>query len=115
MSRTKRSSSATQGKHKTVKKLSKGFYGARSTRFRITNQLVIKALSYAFSDRRKKKNEVKKIWIIRINASARKLEGKYNTLINFLKRFSSYINKKMLCGMASNDNSGFRNIINTVN
>lgn len=109
MSRTKRS---IQSKHKTVKKLSKGFYGAHSTRFRITNQLVMKALRYAFSDRRKKKNEIKKIWIIRINASARKLEGKYNTLINSLKKFSAYINKKMLCGMSTNDNSGFHSIIN---
>ena len=58
-------------RHKKILKLAKGYRGARHTQFRKANELVMKALYYARRDRRSKKREFRKLWIVRINAAAR--------------------------------------------
>lgn len=95
MTRTTRGSVAKKTRKK-IKSFAKGFVGAHSKLFRIAKQQMMKALRYAFSDRRKKKNQIKRIWITRINASARKIKIKYNQLINFKLLKSINLNKKLL-------------------
>ena len=106
MTRVKRGFVAKR-KRKNILSLTKGFVGSHSKLFRTANQQMMKSLRYAFSDRRKKKNKNKSIWITRINALARKLETKYNKLINSLKKNIIIINKKMLSEIGKNDDTGF--------
>lgn len=109
MTRVKRGFVAKR-KRKNILSFTKGFVGSHSKLFRTANQQMMKALRYSFFDRRKKKNQNRSIWITRINASARKLETKYNKIINSLKRNIIIINKKMLSEIGKNDNISFRNI-----
>ena len=61
----------TRRRHNKILKLAKGYRGSHSRRFRAANQHVLKALFYAYRDRRAKKREFRKLWIARINAAAR--------------------------------------------
>lgn len=60
----------TRQRRKKVIKLAKGYYGSKSTLFKVANQQVMKSLMYAFRDRRQKKRDFRKLWITRINASS---------------------------------------------
>ena len=73
-------------KHNRVLKLAKGYRGARHTQFRKANELVMKALYYARRDRRSKKREFRKLWIVRINAAARQNGLTYSKLIAGLSK-----------------------------
>lgn len=110
MTRIKRGSSARK-KRKNILLLAKGFVGGHSKLFRTANQQVMKSLRYAFFDRRKKKSQIKSIWITRINASARNINTKYSKIINFLKRVKNIINKKILSEIQRKNILGFYNII----
>lgn len=60
---------ATRQRRKRVLKLAKGYYGAKSTKYRIAKQAVMKSLRYAYRDRKAKKRDFRKLWIARINAA----------------------------------------------
>ncbi len=98
-------------RHKKILKLAKGYYGGRSKLFRVANQAVIKALSYAYRDRRQKKREFRKLWITRINAGARSEGLPYSKFINGLKNAGVEINRKVLADMAVNDQQGFSKLV----
>ena len=76
----------TRKKHKKVLKQAKGYFGAKSYRFRNANQAVLKSLSYAYVGRKDKKSNFRKLWITRINAAARMNGLTYSQLINGLKK-----------------------------
>ena len=76
-------------KHKKVLKLSKGYYGAKSTLFRPANQAVMKSLQYAYVGRKLRKRDFRRLWITRINAAARINGMSYSTFINGLKKAGS--------------------------
>ena len=76
----------TRKKHKKVIKQAKGYYGAKSYRFRTAKQAVMKSGMYAYIARRDKKSNFRKLWIARINAAARMNGLTYSTLISGLKR-----------------------------
>ena len=102
-------------RHKKILKLAKGYRGARHTQFRKANELVMKALYYARRDRRSKKREFRKLWIVRINAAARlnacKANGmNYSTFMHGLKLADIQIDRKMLSELAINDPAGFAKI-----
>ena len=61
----------TRKKHKKVLKMAKGYYGAKSVRFRMAKQAVMKSLQYAYVGRKLKKRDFRKLWIARITAAAR--------------------------------------------
>ena len=61
----------TRARHKKVLKRAKGYFGAKSVRYRMANQAVMKSLNYAFVGRKDKKRDFRKLWIARINAAAR--------------------------------------------
>lgn len=109
MTRVKRGFVARK-RRKKILKLAKGFIGSHSKLFTAANQQTMKALKYAYSDRRKKKNEFRKLWIQRINSAARLNGIKYNKLINKLKMSKIIINKKMLAKIAVCDIKTFGKI-----
>ena len=84
--------------------------GARHTQFRKANELVMKALYYARRDRRSKKREFRKLWIVRINAAARLNGLTYSKLIAGLTKAGIEVNRKMLSELAINDPAGFAKI-----
>ena len=97
----------TRKKHKKVLKMAKGYYGAKSIRFRMAKQAVMKSLNYAFVGRKLKKRDFRKIWISRINAAARANGVNYSTLISGMKKANITLNRKMLAEMAVTDPKAF--------
>jgi large subunit ribosomal protein L20 len=98
-------------RHKKVLKQAKGYYGAKSKLYRPANQAVMKSLSYAYSGRKQRKRDFRKLWISRINAAARTNGMNYSTFINGLKKANIEINRKMLSEMAIHDPEGFTKLI----
>lgn len=111
MARVKKAVNARK-KHKKVLKLAKGFFGASSKRFRAANQAVIRAQAYAYTGRKLKKRDFRKLWIARINAAARLNGLSYSRFINGLKLADIQIDRKILADMAVNDASGFAQLVN---
>ena len=103
----------TRARHKKVLKQAKGYYGAKSIRFRNANQAVMKSLRYAYVGRKDKKSNFKKLWIIRINAAARQNGMTYSKLIAGLKKANVVINRKMLAEIAISDPEAFAKIVET--
>ena len=97
----------TRKKHKKVLKQAKGYFGAKSYRFRNANQAVMKSLSYAYVGRKDKKSNFRKLWIARINAAARMNGTTYSKMIAGLKKANVTINRKMLSDLAITDPKAF--------
>ena len=100
----------TKKKHKKVIKQAKGYFGAKSYRFRTAKQAVMKSGMYAYIARRDKKSNFRKLWIARINAAARMNGLTYSTLIAGLKKANVTINRKMLAEVAVTDPEAFKKI-----
>jgi large subunit ribosomal protein L20 len=113
MARVKKGLNAKKN-HKKILKLAKGYYGAKSKQFKTANQAVMKSLSYAYTGRKLRKRELRKLWITRINAAARIHGMSYSRFINALKQNNIEINRKMLSEMAVNDPEGFKNLVESV-
>ena len=109
MARVK-SGRTTRARHKKVLKQAKGYYGAKSYRFRNANQAVLKSLSYAYVGRKDRKSDFRKLWITRINAAARMNGLTYSKLISGLKKANVTINRKMLAEIAVTDEKAFAEI-----
>jgi len=92
-------------------KLAKGYYGAKSTKYRIAKQAVMKSLRYAYRDRKAKKRDFRKLWIARINAAARMNGMSYSTFISGLKRNGVAVNRKVLADLAVNDQKAFAELV----
>ncbi|VFP81006.1 50S ribosomal protein L20 [Buchnera aphidicola (Cinara kochiana kochiana)] len=110
MARVKRGVTA-HARHKKIIKLAKGYRGARSRVYRVANQAVIKAGQYAYRDRRNKKRNFRKLWIIRINAAVQSYNLSYSQFMHGLKILSININRKMLAETAVYDKSAFNMLI----
>ena len=100
----------TRKKHKKILKQAKGYYGAKSYRFRMAKQAVMKSGMYAYIARKDKKSNFRKLWIARINAAARMNGLTYSTLIAGLKKANVTINRKMLAEVAVSDMEAFAKI-----
>ena len=111
MARVKRGNVARK-RRKKILKLAKGFRGSHSTLFRTANQRVMKALTNAYRDRRKKKRNFRRLCIARINAGARMHGISYSKLMGGLKKSEIQINRKMLSQRAILDPSGFEAVVN---
>ena len=109
MARVKRGVTAHK-KHKKVLKKAKGYYGARSRVYRVATQAVTKAGQYAYRDRRQKKRQFRRLWIVRINAAARMFDLSYSRLINGLSKAEIEIDRKMLADLAVHDIDAFGKI-----
>ena len=104
--RVKRGNVSRQ-RHKKVLKLAKGFRGSRGKLFVVANQAVMKALKYAYRDRRNKKRDIRRLWITRINAAARQHGLSYSRLINGIQKAGIQLNRKFLADIAVRDAQAF--------
>ena len=95
MARIKRAVNGRKS-HRKVMKLAKGYFGARGKHFRAANQQVMKSLSYAYTGRRLRKRDFRRLWIARINAAARINGMSYSRFIDGLKKADISLNRKML-------------------
>lgn len=110
MTRVKRGNVARK-RRKKILKLAKGFRGSHSKLFRTANQQVMKALRNAYRDRRKRKRDFRRLWIVRINAAARLNGTSYSRLISQLKKANIGLNRKMLAQMAIQDAEAFTKVV----
>ncbi|WP_087971868.1 50S ribosomal protein L20 [Oceanobacillus rekensis] len=101
----------TRNRRKRVLKLAKGYYGSKSTLFKVAKQQVMKSGQYAYRDRRQKKRDFRKLWIARINAAARLNDITYSKLMHGLKLAGIEINRKMLSELAINDEQAFAQLV----
>lgn len=108
--RVKRGVPAT-AKHKKILKLAKGMQHDRTSSFRLAKQAVIKALTYAYRDRRNKKRDLRGLWITRINAAARALGVTYGKFISGLKKADIQIDRKVLSELAVSEPKAFAEIV----
>lgn len=108
--RVKRGVTAT-AKHKKILKLAKGMQHDRTRSYRLAKQAVIKALQYAYRDRRNKKRDLRGLWITRINAAARELGTTYGKLISGLKAANIQIDRKVLSELAVKEPKAFAEIV----
>ena len=103
----------TRQRRKKVLKLAKGYYGAKHLLYKTAHEQVMHSLKYAYNDRRDLKNDMRKLWIARINAAARMNDISYSRLMHGLKLANVTINRKMLSEIAIHDEKGFAKIVET--
>ncbi len=113
MARVKRGFKARRRRNKVLK-LAKGFHFDRRTKYRHAVQTVERALHYAFINRRKFKRDMRRLWIVRINAATRLFDMSYSKFIGALKKNGIEINRKMLAELAARDIDGFKVIVDSV-
>ena len=94
-----------------ILKLAKGYYGMKSRGHRIAREQVLKALNAAFTGRKDRKGEFRKLWITRINAAARLNGMSYSQLMNGLKLSGNTLDRKILADLAVRDAAAFTSIV----
>jgi large subunit ribosomal protein L20 len=97
-------------RRKKILKLAKGYFGSKHRLFKTAKQQVMKSLLYAYRDRRQKKRDFRKLWIVRINAAARQNGLSYSKLMHGLKLAGVEVNRKMLADLAVNDINAFNSL-----
>lgn len=110
--RVKRGTRRAQ-KRKKILKQAKGYYGAKSKAFKVAKEAVEKSLSYSYRDRRNRKRDFRRLWIVRINAAARHHGLSYNRLMGGLKKAGCGLDRKILADLAVEDPSGFAALVET--
>jgi len=105
---------AAHKRHKKYLKAAKGYFGARSKLYKIVRQTVEKGLTYAFRDRKAKKREFRRLWIVRINAACRINDISYSRFINGLHKSNIEINRKVLAHLAWHDATAFSKLVELV-
>ena len=98
-------------RHKKILKMAKGYRGARSKLFKTANEAVNRALAYSFRDRKVRKREFRKLWIVRINAASRMHGLSYSQMMNGLKKAGINVNRKIMADLAVNDPSAFGELV----
>ena len=98
-------------RHKKILKMAKGFYSGRRKHFRKAKEQVEHSLVYAYRDRRAKKRDFRKLWIIRINAACRLNDISYSRFINGLSKAEIKLDRKILADMAMNDPESFTQVV----
>lgn len=106
-----RSAVTAQKRKKRVLKSAKGQFGHRSKRYRQAKRSVVKGLTYAFRDRKVRKREFKRLWIIRINAACQDSGLSYSRFINGLKKAEVDIDRKALSELAVSSPAAFKKLV----
>ena len=104
---------ATRKRRKKILKLAKGYYGAKSTHFKMANQAVMKSLVYAYVGRKLKKRDFRSLWITRINAGCKENGLNYSRFMYGLKQAGITLNRKILAELAVSDKDAFTQLVNT--
>lgn len=100
-----------RAKHKKILESAKGMQHNRTRSFRLAKQAVIRALQYAYRDRRNKKRDLRELWITRINAAARENGTTYGRLMHALKTAGVELDRKILAELAVSEPKTFSAIV----
>jgi large subunit ribosomal protein L20 len=103
-----------RAKHKKILKAAKGMQHNRTRSFRLAKQGVIRALMYAYRDRRNRKRDLRSLWITRINAAARENGTTYGKLISGLKKTGIELDRKVLSELAAKEPKAFAAVVKAV-
>lgn len=98
-------------RHKKILKLARGFYSGRRKHFRKAKEQLERSLVYAYRDRRRKKRDFRRLWIVRINAACRLNDISYSKFMNALKKANIALDRKVLANIAMNDANAFKDIV----
>ncbi len=103
----------THARHRKVVKAAKGYYGARSRNFRTAKQAVDRAMQYATRDRKVRKRVFRALWIQRLNAAVRQIDGNlnYSKFIHGLDKAGINLDRKVLADIAVYDPKAFEQIV----
>jgi large subunit ribosomal protein L20 len=101
-------------RHKKILKLAKGFWGLRSKSPRKARETLLNGAMRSFNDRRKRKGEFRRLWIVRINAAAREHGLSYSQLIHRLKEAGIEVDRKMLADLAARSPEAFSSLIQRI-
>ena len=110
MPRVKRGVTAHH-RHKKVLALTKGHRATKHSLYRRAHESMLKSLSYAYSHRRERKGDIRRLWILRVNAASRARGLTYGQFISGLKKSGVEINRKMLADMAVREPESFANLV----
>lgn len=100
-----------RAKHRKILKAAKGMQHARTRSFRLAKQAVIRALQYAYRDRRNRRRDIRQLWITRINAAARENGTTYGQLMHGLKSKNVEIDRKTLASLAAENPQAFAAVV----
>ncbi|MCL4236500.1 MAG: 50S ribosomal protein L20, partial [Deltaproteobacteria bacterium] len=100
----------SHARHKKVLKMAKGYREARSKHYSVAKETVRRALKFQYRDRKVKKREFRRLWIIRINAAAQENGLTYSRLIHGLKNAGMELDRKILAELAVSDKKAFSEI-----
>ncbi|GAK46993.1 50S ribosomal protein L20 [Secundilactobacillus oryzae JCM 18671] len=103
----------SRARRKKVLKLAKGYRGSKHRLFKVAKDQVMKGRLYAFRDRKANKRNFRRLWIARINASARMNGLSYSKMMHGLKLANVEVNRKMLADLAVNDAEAFNALAET--
>ncbi|MBW2039095.1 MAG: 50S ribosomal protein L20 [Deltaproteobacteria bacterium] len=98
-------------RRKRILKMAKGYQGTRAKLLRSARLAVERALRYAYRDRRVRKREFRRLWIVRINASARAQDMTYSRFMEGLRKANVSLDRKVLADMAVHDAEGFADLV----
>jgi large subunit ribosomal protein L20 len=98
---------ARKRRKKKVLRQAKGYWGRKHSSYRLAHEQVMRSGRYAYRDRRTRKRDFRRLWIVRINAAARLNGLSYSTLISGLKKASVDVNRKLLADLAVRDAAAF--------
>lgn len=101
----------TKRRHKKILKSASGYFGSKHREFKSAKEQLMHAGVYAYRDRRQKKREMRKLWIVRINAACREEGISYSRFIEGLNKAGLEINRKMISEIAINDSEAFKNLV----
>jgi large subunit ribosomal protein L20 len=113
MARVKGATTAKK-RHSSLLKKTKGYRGRRKSVIRLAKQAVMKAEKYAYISRRTKKRDIRRLWIIRINAACKQNDIKYSRFIKLLIDTKNPINRKQLSQMAEKEPQKFSELVKSV-
>lgn len=101
----------TRKRRNKVLKAAKGYWGSKSTHFKMAKQAVMKSGNYAFTGRKLKKRDFRSLWITRISAQAKVNGVNYSTFMHGLKLAGIDLNRKMLAALAVSDKDAFASLV----
>ncbi|MEG0229165.1 MAG: 50S ribosomal protein L20 [Oscillospiraceae bacterium] len=101
----------TRKRRKKMLKLAKGYFGSKSTHFKMAKQAVYKSGNYAYVGRKQKKRDFRRLWITRISAACKLNDMNYSTFMNGLKKANINLNRKMLSEIAIADAAAFSQLV----
>jgi large subunit ribosomal protein L20 len=113
MTRVKGGQHALKRRRKVLS-MTKGYRFGRSTKERQAKEAIFHAGSYAFAHRRDKKNDMRKLWEVRINAVVRELGSSYSKFMGSLKKANISLDRKILSDLAANKPAAFKKVFEKV-